>query len=471
MVTLRDRPLEGRLSKQPTPLYPMGIFKAYDIRGVHPTELDADIARRIGHAFARLLDAKRLLVGRDMRVHSPEVAEAVIEGMRDAGADVVSIGLASTPMTYFAIGSQDVDGGLCVTASHNTGEYNGMKLCSRGARPISRANGIADIERMCGEPYPGAVAARGTLEELDLDEAYAAHVASFCDMEGDISLAIDAANGMAGHTLPGILPRLPRLTTSTLFMEPDGSFPNHEANPLKEENLDDVRALVGSSGASAGVGFDGDADRCCFVDETGETVTADLMTALLAREFLRKEPGAHIVYDLRSSWVVKEEILAGGGVAHRDRVGHSFIKATMREHGAVFGGELSGHFYFRDNFVCDSGALAMVSALNLLTREENHGRTLSELVQGLRRYPSTGEINLAAEDKAAAIAKLKERYADGRQDELDGITVEYGDLSSDDWWWFNVRMSNTEPLLRLNLEAKLEATRDARRDELVALLS
>ena len=448
----------------------MGIFKAYDIRGVHPSELDADIARRIGHAFARLLGAKRLLVGRDLRVHSPEVAEAVIEGRRDAGADVVCIGLASTPMTYFAIGSQDVDGGLCVTASHNTGEYNGMKLCSRGARPISRANGIADIERMCAEPYPGAVAARGSLEELDLNEAYAAHVASFCDMEGDISLAIDAANGMAGHTLPGILPRLPRLTTSTLFMEPDGSFPNHEANPLKEENLDDVRALVGSSGAAAGVGFDGDADRCCFVDETGETVTADLMTALLAREFLRKEPGAHIVYDLRSSWVVKEEILAGGGVAHRDRVGHSFIKATMREHGAVFGGELSGHFYFRDNFVCDSGALAMVSALNLLTREENQGRTLSQLVQGLRRYHSTGEINFEVEDKAAAIAKLKERYADGRQDELDGITVEYGDLASDDWWWFNVRMSNTEPLLRLNLEAKRETTRDARRDELVALL-
>ena len=449
----------------------MGIFKAYDIRGVHPIELDASTARSIGHAFARLLNAKRLLVGQDMRVHSPELAEAVIEGMRDAGADVISIGLASTPMTYFAIGSQDVDGGLCVTASHNTGEYNGMKLCSRGARPISRANGIADIERMCGEPYPGAVSARGALEELDLNEAYAAHVASFSDMEGDLTLAIDAANGMAGHTLPSILPRLPRLTTSTLFMEPDGTFPNHEANPLKEENLDDVRELVRSGGAAAGVGFDGDADRCCFVDETGETVTADLMTALLAREFLRKEPGAHIVYDLRSSWVVKEEIQAGGGVAHRDRVGHSFIKATMREHGAVFGGELSGHFYFRDNFVCDSGALAMVSALNLLTREENQGRTLSELVQDLRRYHSTGEINFEVADKAAAIASLKERYADGRQDELDGITVEYGDLDSDDWWWFNVRMSNTEPLLRLNLEAKRQETRDARRDELVALLS
>ncbi|MEM9383007.1 MAG: phosphomannomutase/phosphoglucomutase [Planctomycetota bacterium] len=448
----------------------MGIFKAYDIRGVVPTELDADTARKIGHAFTRLLGAKRLLVGRDMRVHSPEIADAVIDGMRDAGADVVSIGLASTPMTYFAIGSQDVDGGLCVTASHNAGEYNGMKLCSRGARPISKANGIADIERMCAEPYPGAVGERGTLEEIDLLTAYADHVTGFVDMEGDVELALDAANGMAGHTLPTILPRIQRLNARTLFMEPDGTFPNHEANPIKEENLDDVRALVREVGSDVGVGFDGDADRCCFVDETGRTVPADLMTALLAREFLRREPGAHVVYDLRSSWVVKEEIAARGGVGHRDRVGHSFIKATMREHDAVFAGELSGHFYFRDNFVCDSGVLAMVSTLNLLAREENRGRTLSSLVEDLRRYHATGEINFEVEDKEAAIARLKERYADGRQDELDGITVEFGDLGDEDWWWFNVRMSNTEPLLRLNLEARRAETRDAKRDELVGLL-
>ncbi|MEM9800835.1 MAG: phosphomannomutase/phosphoglucomutase [Planctomycetota bacterium] len=448
----------------------MGIFKAYDIRGVVPSELDADTARAIGNAFVRLLDAKRLLVGRDMRVHSPEIAGAVIDGMRDAGADVVSIGLASTPMTYFAIGSQDVDGGLCVTASHNGGEYNGMKLCSRGAKPISKANGIADIERMVAEPYPGAVATRGALEEIDLQDAYAEHVAGFADVQSDLVLGIDAANGMAGHTLPRILPHLGSVRTHTLFMEPDGTFPNHEANPIKEENLDDVRELVQEVGAHAGVGFDGDADRCCFVDETGRTVPADLMTALLARDFLRREPGAHVVYDLRSSWVVKEEIEARGGTAHRDRVGHSFIKATMRQHGAVFGGELSGHFYFRDNFVCDSGVLAMVSALNLLSRDENRGRPFSSLVEDLRRYHATGEINFEVEDKEAAIARLKERYADGRQDELDGITVEYGDLASDDWWWFNVRMSNTEPLLRLNLEAKRAETRDAKRDELVGLL-
>lgn len=448
----------------------MGIFKAYDIRGVVPSELDADTARKIGHAFARQLGARRLLVGQDVRTHSPEIAGAVIEGMRDAGADVVSIGLASTPMTYFAIGSQDVDGGLCVTASHNGGEYNGMKLCGRGATPISKANGIGDIEAMCAEPYPGAGPRRGGLEEIDLLDEYASHVASFVDMESDVHLCIDAANGMAGHTLPAILPKLPRLRTETLFMEPDGTFPNHEANPIKEENLDDVRRMVRAKGAALGVGFDGDGDRCCFVDETGRTVPADLMTALLAAEFLRREPGASIVYDLRSSWVVKEEIQRRGGKALRDRVGHSFIKATMREHGSIFAGELSGHFYFRDNFVCDSGVLAMVSALNLVARAENQGRPLSSLVEDLRRYHATGEINFEVEDKEAAIAALRERYADGRQDDLDGVTVEFGDLGDDDWWWFNVRMSNTEPLLRLNLEARRPETRDARRDELVALL-
>ncbi|MEL6430609.1 MAG: phosphomannomutase/phosphoglucomutase [Planctomycetota bacterium] len=449
----------------------MGIFKAYDIRGIVPTELDADTARKIGHAFARRAEGKRLLVGQDMRTHSPEIAGAVIDGMRDAGADVVSIGLASTPMTYFAIGSQDVDGGLCVTASHNGGEYNGMKLCGRGATPISKVNGIGEIEEMCAADYPGATGERGALEERDLIGPYAEHVTSFADVERPVKLCIDAANGMAGHTLPHILPKLDGVTVDTLFMEPDGTFPNHEANPIKEENLDDVRRLVQEKGADLGVGFDGDADRCCFVDETGRTVPADLMTALLAREFLRREPGGSIVYDLRSSWVVKEEIAKAGGRPIRDRVGHSFIKATMRANDTVFAGELSGHFYFRDNFVCDSGVLAMVTALNLVGRKENEGRPLSQLVEDLRRYHATGEINFEVEDKLGAIALLKERYADGRQDELDGITVEYGDLEDDDWWWFNVRMSNTEPLLRLNLEACRAETRDRRRDEIVAMLS
>ncbi len=445
----------------------MGIFKAYDIRGLYPQELDAPLARRIGNALARLLAARRLIVGRDMRTHSPELARAVIEGLRDAGAEVLDIGLASTPMAYFAIGSRDVDGGLVVTASHNPGRYNGMKLCARGAAPISAANGIRDIERMCAERQPQPAARRGGLRELDLLAAYADHVAAFARLERPVAVAVDAANGMEGYTLPPILERVPLARAQTLFMELDGTFPNHEANPLKEENLEPVRALLRRTGAEVGVGFDGDGDRCCFVDETGRTVPADLMTALLARVFLEQQPGAAVVYDLRSSWVVKEEIERAGGVAVRDRVGHSFIKATMRARGAVFGGELSGHFYFARNFTCDSGVIAMLTTLGLLSRSP---QTLGELTSRLRRYHSTGEINFHVEDKEAAIAALRREFSGGRQDDLDGITVEYGELAADDWWWFNVRASNTEPLLRLNLEARAERTRDLRRDQLVRLL-
>lgn len=445
----------------------MGIFKAYDIRGLYPQELDAALAKRIGNAFARLLKAQTLVIGRDMRTHSPELAGAVIEGARDAGANVIDIGLASTPMAYFAIGSIPSDGGLNVTASHNPGQYNGMKLCSRGARPISANNGIKDIERMCSEPSPAPVARRGTLVTRDITSEYAAHVARFARLERDVKIAVDAANGMEAYTLPAILERVPKIRATSIFMELDGTFPNHEANPLKEENLDPVRALVAKTRAEVGVSFDGDADRCCFVDEAGRTVGNDLMTALLAREVLAQQKGAKIVYDLRSSWVVKEEIARHGGIPLRDRVGHSFIKATMREQGAVFGGELSGHFYFAENYVCDSGVIAMVSALNLLSRSKV---PFSAMVSDLRRYHATGEINFHVPDKAQAIAALKSKYKDGRQDELDGITVEFGDLGQREWWWFNVRASNTEPLLRLNLEASNAALRDRRRDEIVGLL-
>ena len=445
----------------------MGIFKAYDIRGLYPQELDAALGRRIGQAFARLLDARRLIVGRDMRTHSPELAEAVGAGMRDAGCDVVDIGLASTPMAYWAIGAHDVDGGLNVTASHNPGQYNGMKLCGRGATPISAANGIKDLERACAAKAPPPVELRGGHESRDWLGDYADHVARFADLARPVRLAVDAANGMAAHTLPSILERVPRAEAECLFMELDGTFPNHEANPLKEENLVPVQELVRAQGAELGVSFDGDADRCCFVDETGRTVPADLMTALLAREFLARTPGAAVVYDLRSSWVVKEEIERAGGRAIRDRVGHSFIKATMRQNQAVFGGELSGHFYFKDNFTCDSGVIAMLSALNLVSRR---GERLSELARDLRRYHATGEINFHVADKDKAIADLRQRFCDGRLDDLDGVTIEYGDLASDDWWWCNVRASNTEPLLRLNLEARRAETRDRRRDELVGLL-
>jgi phosphomannomutase len=448
----------------------MTIFKAYDIRGLVPEELDTDMARRIGNALARFLSAKRLVVGRDVRTHSPEMAEAVIEGIRDTGCSVLDIGVASTPMTYFAIGSLECDGGMCVTASHNGPRYNGMKLCREGARPISGATGIVDIEAMCAAEYPPAVEERGSVERLDLLEDYGRHVAAFDTMQSEVSIAIDAANGMAGHTLPGILARLPKVRPHTLLMDPDGTFPNHEANPIKEENLEMVKAEVLARGAQLGVGFDGDADRCCFVDETGRTVPADLMTALLARDVLRTNPGVPIVYDLRSSWAVKEAIAEAGGVPIRERVGHSFIKATMRERGAVFAGELSGHFYFADNFTTDSGVLAMLAGLNLVSARLASGATLSSMVQDLRRYHATGEINFRVPDKEAAIAKLRETFADGRQDELDGVTVEFGDLGDESWWWFNVRLSNTEPLLRLNLEASNAALRDERRDQLIGIL-
>ena len=338
------------------------------------------------------------------------------------------------------------------------------------APAISGATGIADIERLCAEPERPPQPERGRVTLLDVTQAYADHVASFARIDRPIEVAIDAANGMAGYTLPGILERLEHVRAHTLFMEPDGTFPNHEANPLKEENLDPVRALVRECGARFGVGFDGDADRCCFVDEAGATVSADLMTALLAREFLAREPGATIVYDLRSSWVVKEVVAAAGGVPVRDRVGHSFIKKTMRDNGAIFGGELSGHFYFRDNFVCDSGVIALVSALNLMAQSDV---PLSQRVAELRRYSATGEINFrfgSPKEMQAMIDELRSRYGAGRQDELDGITVEFGELSDPDWWWFNVRLSNTEPLLRLNLEARTPELRDAKRDELVAAM-
>ncbi|MEW6072234.1 MAG: phosphomannomutase/phosphoglucomutase [Planctomycetota bacterium] len=448
----------------------MGIFKAYDIRGLYPSELDGAMAKRIGNAFARFLGARRIVVGQDMRTHSPALADAVSEGARDAGCDVIRLGLASTPMAYFAIATLECDGGLNVTASHNPGEYNGMKLCRDGARPVSMATGIDRIQAMCVEPYPAPAARRGREERAGLLEPYADHVASFADLPRPISVAIDAGNGMAGYTLPRILPRLPEMRAHTLFLDLDGTFPNHEANPLKEENLRDVQRLVRETGAELGVAFDGDADRCCFVDEAGTPVGADLMTALLAPRFLRGHAGAGILYDLRSSWVVKEEIERAGGVPIRERVGHSFIKATMRKTGAVFGGELSGHFYFAANFMTDSGEIAMASALSMLAAPENAGRTLGELVAGLRRYHATGEINFRVADKEAAIAALRERFADGRQDDLDGITVEYGRLGDREWWWCNVRASNTEPLLRLNLEASSPALRDRRREEIVALL-
>ena len=422
----------------------MSVFKAYDVRGTWPDQLNEDMARRIGDAFVRLLGGGSLVVGRDMRSMAPSMSAALIEGALRAGADVIDIGLSSTPMTYFAIGSEGVDGGVQVTASHNPKEYIGFKFCRKGCIPVSGDTGIKDIERMVAEPEPPPAERPGRRTEKDVLDAYVEHVLSFGPGIGALKVVIDTANGMGGHAVPRILERLP-VKPRFLFKELDGTFPNHEADPLKERNLKWLVEAVKEEGADLGMAFDGDADRCVFVDARGRPVRSDLVTAALAVDFLERFPGSAVVYDLRSTRAVPEAIEAAGGKPVRERVGHSFIKATMRRHEAVFAGELSGHFYFRDNFYSDSGEIAMVVMLSVLARK---GVDLEELVEPYRRYASTGEINFRVEDADATLEELERRFADGRIDHLDGITVAYDD------WWFNVRKSNTEPLVRLNMEAE-----------------
>ncbi len=421
----------------------MSIFKAYDIRGVYPDEISEKDAKAIAGAFVAYLGAKRILLGRDMRTHSPSLAEAAVEGALAAGADVVDVGLITTPMSYFGVGRLGLDGGLMVTASHNPGKYNGFKLCREGAGPISGEKGLPEIEALSKTGVPVA-AKRGTRTTRDLKTDYVAHVAGLAGKGRALSVAVDGGNGMGGPFALEILHRLGH-EYEALYCDPDGRFPNHEANPLKAETLRDLQAVVRRNGAAFGVAFDGDADRAIFVDETGEPVPNDLFTALLAPVVLKAHPGAVIVYDLRSTWAVREEISKAGGVPVRERVGHSFIKATMRARKSPFGGELSGHTYWAENYTADSAMIAMVRLIGLL---QHASKPLSGLVAPLRRYFSTGEVNFVVADKDAKIREVEKVFADGRIDFLDGITVEYPD------WWFNVRKSNTEPLLRLCLEAK-----------------
>ncbi|MBL8695717.1 MAG: phosphomannomutase/phosphoglucomutase [Planctomycetes bacterium] len=452
----------------------MGIFKAYDIRGIVPTELNEGIARRIGYAFAQELKAKHLVVGRDMRSHSPAIQTAVMDGIRDAGCDVTDIGLASTPMAYFAIGTLACDGGLNVTASHNGPKYNGFKLCRAGARPVSYDTGIGAIEkRVASQESMTPAPRRGGLKNEQMLERYVEHLLPFAKIQNRRAIVVDAANGMAGLVLPRLGQRLSVMGVelAPMYWELDGSFPNHEANPLKPEVMAVVGAAVKRSQGKfhAGASFDGDGDRCAFVDEAGTAIPNDLLTALLARELLKSHPGAAIVYDLRSSWVVPETIAACGGRPLRERVGHSYIKETMRREQAIFGGELSGHYYWKDHFYSDS---ALVAFLHVVSHLSTSDVLLSERVRDLRKYHATGEINFEVADKAAAMADLKARFGREatRMDELDGITIEMGSVGKKPWWWFNVRPSNTEPLLRLNLEASDAALRDEKRALLVGLL-
>ncbi len=428
-----------------------GIFKAYDIRGTYPDQVNEAIAFRIGYHFRDLLDELDLacgpmvVVSRDMRPHSIPLSRALKDGLRARGIAVIDIGVADTPQNYFATGHLGASGGIQVTASHNPSAYNGFKISRREAIPVSYDTGIAELERLVtASDIATDLPPQAGEEERSVFEEYSEHVLDqLMDEDPRVKLAADAANGMATIYLP-ILERL-NVDLVPLYFELDGSFPNHEANPLKAENLVDVEIAVKENGCDLGVAFDGDADRAILIDERGRAISADKITGLLAPRFLRDEPGASIIYDLRSSWATKEAIEEAGGVPVRERVGHSFMKATMREHDSPFGGELAGHFYFRRNYTTDSSIMTVIEVLNHI-RET--GQPLSELVAPLERYHATGEINFHVDDKEGMIRRLGEVFSDGRIDDLDGITVQYDD------WWFNVRPSNTEPLLRLVLEAR-----------------
>ncbi len=445
-----------------------GIFKAYDVRGIYPDQLHEELARSIGLAFQHVLDDSdradnsTIVVSRDMRTSSVPLSAALIEGLTASGLDVLDIGLATTPMNYFAVGHLGAAGGVQVTASHNPGRYNGLKFSRKGARPVSGASGIALMEAKVAAGDLPQAATPGTVTRGDIRSDYRDFVLSHLRRPEDgrrLKVAVDAANGM-GTIYEDLLREL-GIELVPLYFELDGTFPNHEANPLKLENLADLSALVKSEGADLGVCFDGDADRAAFVDEKGRPVGSDLSTALIAGEILQREPGAAIVYDLRSSRAVAEYIRENGGVPVRERVGHSFIKATLRERNSPFGGELAGHYYFRDNFNADSSMMAVIEILNLLWKS---GEPMSALAGRLERYSKSPEINFVVEDKEGAMAELERRYPDGELDKVDGITIQYSD------WWFNVRPSNTEPYLRLVCEAATPEALEARVAELRAIL-
>ena len=445
------------------------IFKAYDIRGLVDTELSPDFAFAVGLAFARFLEMKRepstVIIGEDMRLSSPELAEAFSAGVTSNGTDVIRIGLASTDLLYFAAGSKNLPGAM-FTASHNPAAYNGIKLCLSGARPIGKETGLQTIEKFVRQGMPVAMRPAGVETHEDLLQAYADHLHKLVSFKGNrrLKIVIDAGNGMAGFTAPAIFDRL-GAEIIPLYFELDGNFPNHEANPIDPANIRDLQKAVLAERADIGLAFDGDADRCFLVDEKGETVDPSLLTALIASRELAKNPGATIIHSLISSRTVVEVINELGGVPVRSRVGHSYIKALMAETGAVFGGEHSGHFYFKDFWRADSGALAALHALAALGESD---QTISQLLAPFKRYVASGEVNSQVADSAEVLKAIREKYSalsEYEIDELDGLTVSTKD------WWFNVRASNTEPLLRLNVEADTAVHMAAHRDELLALIN
>jgi phosphomannomutase len=443
------------------------IFKAYDIRGLYPAEINEEAARQIGGGFVAYLGAKRIAVSRDMRLSSPSLAAAFIDGATAQGANVVDYGMMATDMMYFAVARDQHDGGVQITASHNPKEYNGIKMVRKQAFPLSGDAGIGDIRDMiAADKLPPPAAARGSVSTRDVVDDYVEKVLSFIDVSKikPFKVVLDAGNGMAGMVGPKLFDRLPCRTTRLCF-EVDGTFPNHEANPLIEENRRDIVAQVTKDDADIGIAWDGDADRCFFIDGSGEFIAGDFITALLAEAFLLKHPSAKIVYDVRASYAVKDTVAKYGGTALMNRVGHAFFKQRMREEGAIFGGEVTGHYYFRDYYFADNGFIPALLILELMSIK---GQTLRELLAPLRqKYFISGEINTKLGDMSLIPTKLdtlSAKYQDGRVYSLDGISAEYDD------WHFNVRASNTEPMLRLNLEAVTPELMERKRDEVLALI-
>jgi phosphomannomutase len=440
------------------------VFKAYDVRGLYGAELDEEGAYAIGRAYVEQFDPRGVAVGRDMRIHAPAMQRAVMEGAADGGADVVDIGMVGTEMLYFAVDELGLDGGVMVTASHNPKEYTGMKIVRGGALPVGGESGLFDVRDRALRGF-GEVERRGSIEETDIWPGFVERVLSFVDVAAikPLRVVIDAANGMAGAMLPPILERLPMIDAVRCFFDPDGTFPNHEPNPLLPENREFIISKTREEHADLGVAYDGDADRCFFVDDAGDFVPGDFVTALLAESILEKEKGGKVIYDLRASWAVPETIERAGGVPLINRVGHAYIKHRMRKDDAVFGGEVSAHYYFRDFSQADSGTVPFLLMLELISKK---GKKLSEILEPYRsRYFITGEINTPVPDVALALQKLQDRFGgDGTVSHLDGVSVE-----SDDWH-FNVRPSNTEPLLRLNLEARSQSLMERKRDEVLGVI-
>ncbi len=437
-----------------------GIFRAYDIRGIYPDDISEDLVYKIGFALVKLFpNVERFCVGRDARRSSPQLFSAMTKALTDSGKDVVDIGLVSTPMAYFASGRYGFGCTVQITASHNPKEYNGMKVCRENAIALSYETGIGEIERLVKEEdlkIPDGVS-KGKIEELNIVKDYVEHILKGNKISRRLKLVLDASNGAVGPVAVEIFRHIDEVELYPLCIEPDGRFPNHSPDPMKEEAIKMLQDKVRETGADLGAIFDADGDRIMFIDEKGRRIPSDIITALIAMEILLDNPGAHIIYDLRSSKVVPEIIKENGGVPIITRVGHAYIKETMRKYDAPFGGELSGHYYFKDNYFADSGLMALIKVLNIVSQDQ---RAVSEIVNSIKRYHATGEVNFRVSDPDAVIERIEKEFSSlgPRQVmHLDGLTIDFDD------WWFNLRKSNTEPLVRLNLEADTKGLMEEKR--------